>query len=86
MQDVVDNKPKQQQLVDTENLRRFSDLCSETKTAITIADAAHATGWEIEAIIDLWEEHRVLSPKVKKLSLRQYNAFQEGEELYQQGE
>ena len=82
MQAVIDSKPKQQP-VNTENLSRFSDLCSETKTAMTIADTAYATGWDIQHIIDLWEEYRVLSPKVKKLSLRQYKAFQEGEELYQ---
>lgn len=79
---AIDNKPKQPVNTD-ETLRRFSDLCSEAKTAMTIADTAHATGWDVQHIIDLWEEYRVLSPKVKKLSLRQYQAFQEGEELYQ---
>ena len=79
---AVDNKPKQP-VNNTENLRRFSNLCSENRTAIIIADTAHATGWDIQDIINLWEEYRVLSPKIKKLSLRQYKAFQEGEELYQ---
>ena len=72
--EVLD-KPQQ---TNTKPLQKFAEECDDMATARLLADTAVVTDWELEDIISLWEEHNVLSPRIKHLSQEQYTAFQEG--------
>ena len=74
-------------------LRKFSRACQSAliaeqldtwsdkdALALEIATTARVTRWELQDVIDLWEEHNAISPIVKSLAKDQYESFMFGDD------